>query len=182
MAQRMTRLEAAVTVLRQTGEPMTATQIVDIGHQNKFFERSDKSLARSVYVSLNQNARETEGSGQGHRTVGPGTVMSMGDGRYAMTEWGLQPVAQHRVRADIDPKDYLNQRLDDRLKDVYRHLKNIKILSDERVCLLIEFCYLLKLYQLAVDLHARLPRNGIDPKWLRRVDRIANASRGNVRQ
>ena len=74
-------------------------------------------------------------------------------------------------------EDHLENRIDQRMREIQGCISGINSPSADRVCLLIEFCYLLELHEQAVELHTRLDRNSVEPDWLRRVDRIVRASR-----
>ena len=80
-------------------------------------------------------------------------------------------------RLSTSHEDHLNNRVDQRIREIQGCISGIIAPSVDRVCLLIEFCYLLELHQQVVDLYARLDRNEVEPDWVRRVDRIVRASR-----
>lgn len=171
---RYTREEAAIRVLRLRKQPMTPSQIVEMGARNGFFENSSRAIVASTNVALHKAARRTEPP-----------VFQLGDGRYGLPEWGMlevqlpdpadtsphPPVRRPRVNHDM------NQRLGERMKDVEDYLKGMAALNPERVCLLIGFCHLLDLHREVVDLYARLPKNEVDPAWLKRVERLVRVSR-----
>ena len=107
--------------------------------------------------------------------------MKKEDQRYTLTERSFamadststQPIR----RSQYSSEDSLDRRVDERMKEVIGCINGINPTSDDRICLLIEFCYLLELHQQAVDLHGRLDRNKVDPNWLKRVDTIVRTSR-----
>ena len=78
-------------------------------------------------------------------------------------------------------RHYLDNRADERMKEVQACIKGIRSPSAARICLLIEFCYLLDLHRQAVELYERLDRNQVEADWLSRVDKIAGTSRMRVR-
>lgn len=78
-------------------------------------------------------------------------------------------------------REEINRRADDRMKEVQACVKGIRTPSAPRICLLIEFCYLLDLHSLALALSERLDRTQIEADWLSRVDRIVRASRIKAR-
>ena len=103
------------------------------------------------------------------------------DQRYTLTERSFamadststQPIR----RSQYSSEDSLDRRVDERIKEVIGCINGINPTSADRICLLIEFCYLLELHQQAVDLHGRLDRNEVDLNWLKRVDTIVRTSR-----
>lgn len=101
--------------------------------------------------------------------------------RYAFTGQiitrGDDTSAEAVQRLRTSHEDHLENRVDQRMKEIQGCISGISSPSVDRVCLLIEFCYLLELHEQAVDLHTRLDRNNVKPDWLRRVDRIVRASK-----
>ncbi len=78
-------------------------------------------------------------------------------------------------------REEINNRADERMKEVQACVKGIRTPSAPRICLLIEFCYLLDLHPLALALYERLDKSQIEAAWLSRVDRIVRASRIKAR-
>lgn len=78
-------------------------------------------------------------------------------------------------------REDINDRADERMKEVQACVKGIRTPSAPRICLLIEFCYLLDLHPLALALSERLDRSRIEAAWLSRVDRIVRASKIKAR-
>ena len=74
-------------------------------------------------------------------------------------------------------KDNLDDRVDSRMREVQGYIIGLRSGDPVRMCLLIEFCYLLELHQQAVDLHASLNRSEVEPDWLRRVDAMVRVSK-----
>ena len=107
--------------------------------------------------------------------------MKVEDQRYTLTEgsfaMGDSTSIQSMRRSHDSFEDSLDRHMDERLKEVIGCINGINPTSADRICLLIEFCYLLELHQQAVDLHGRLDRNEVDPDWLKRVDTIVRTSR-----
>ena len=94
-----------------------------------------------------------------------------------------KPVVRHdsrpAVRSLRGPKlnpDNLDNLVDERMREVQGYISGTRPINADRICLLIEFCYLLNLHQQAVELHRRLDRNEMDADWLRRVDTIVRVS------
>ena len=167
----MTRIEAVEYVLKFAKKPMKTREIVSIGFKNRLFERDDKSMIRALNAAIHNESRNSDSA----------KIMSMGDGRYALAEWGLKPGAvtptMSTYRRRFLPEDDLNRRVDDRMREIQACISGISSLSADRICLLIEFCYLLDLHQQAVELHKRLDRREVEQGWLIRVDQIARAAR-----
>ena len=114
------------------------------------------------------------------------TIMTVEDRRDALADTIMIPAKSTSTRPSHQrrtfPQDSIDNRVDERMKEVQGHISGIKPADAARVCLLIEFCYLLELHQQAVDLHARLDRNIVDTDWLRRVDTFARASKMKLRR
>ena len=167
----MTRIEAAEYVLKFANKPMKTCEIVSIGFKNRLFERDDKSMVRALNEAIHNDSRNSDSS----------RIMSLGDGRYALAEWGLKPVTiaptMSTYRRRFLPEDDLNRRVDDRMREIQACISGISSLSADRICLLIEFCYLLDLHHQAIELHKRLDRREVEQGWLMRVDQIARAAR-----
>ena len=78
-------------------------------------------------------------------------------------------------------REDVNDRADERMKEIQACVKGIRTPSASRICLPIEFCYLLDLHPQALELYERLDRSRIESDWLSRVDRIVRASRIKAR-
>ncbi len=170
-----TRLGAALEVLRLRGQPMTPSEIVEIGHKNRFFEKNDRRIVGSVNASLSKASKEAQP-----------IVVSLGDGRYALAEWGIPVTPRNRgvlkkQRVSTLQNDIVGK-LDERLREIQDYLDGKADLNPDRVCLLIELCYLLELDEQAVDLFLKLPRGQVDADWLRRVDRLVRVCRHRMGQ
>ena len=76
--------------------------------------------------------------------------------------------------------DRFNSRVDDRMREIQSCINGVRLPDASRICLLIEFCYLLELHQQAIDLYARLDKNDVSSDWLLRVDAIVRASKMNL--
>ena len=74
-------------------------------------------------------------------------------------------------------EDHIDKRVDEKLREIQGCISGISSPNPHRVCLLLEFCYLLELHQQVVDLSTRLDRNKVEPDWLQRVDAIVRASK-----
>ena len=111
--------------------------------------------------------------------------MTVEDHQNTITEMAMTPTESISTQRDqqlrISRENNLNSRVDERMKEIQGHITGIRHTKADRVCLLIEFCYLLDLHEQAVDLHARLDRNELDSDWLRRVDTIVRTSRMKAR-
>jgi len=170
------RLDAAIIVLRSRGEPMTSSEIVHAGALNGLFERGDHSMAASVNTALYNAARRQHSA-----------VVSLGNGRYGLREWGSSsdtswapPHQRAGQFVDARSNDAMVNKLTQRLREVFGYLEGLTDLSADRVCLLIEFCYLLELDRQAVDLHLKLPKDDVDSEWLRRVERLVRVCRNRL--
>lgn len=80
MPARYSREEAAIQVLRMSKKPMSPTEIVQVGAPNGFFESVSRFIVASVNTSLYVGAKRPSPR-----------VVSLGDGRYGLPEWGLTP-------------------------------------------------------------------------------------------
>ena len=107
--------------------------------------------------------------------------MNMEDRRYSRIKLGMAPIKTASSRLDgslrTTEDDHLDNRVDERMREVQGCISGIRSPSADRVCLLIEFCYLLDLHQQVVDLYARLEKNDVELGWLTRVDAIVQVCR-----
>jgi hypothetical protein len=166
-------------VLQSKSEPMTPSQIVEIGSLNRLFEGNGRSISASVNTALHGEARK-----EGCR------VVQLGDGRYALAEWGYPPApvrtrrprGSRHSRSPTQQGDEVAQRATARLREIRSYLNGMGGLSPERVCLFIEFCYLMEMHQEAVDLFHRLPPEGVDEQWRARVERLVRVCRQRLGQ
>ena len=107
--------------------------------------------------------------------------MNMEHRGYSRIELGMAPIKRASSLLDgslsATEDDHLDNRVDERMREVQGCISGIRSPSADRVCLLIEFCYLLDLHQQVVDLYARLEKNDIEQGWLLRVDAIVQVCR-----
>ncbi|MBI4331693.1 MAG: winged helix-turn-helix domain-containing protein [Chloroflexi bacterium] len=169
MPGKVDRATAAMMVLKMKQQPLTPSEIVDIGFKNGYFESADWAITRSLNTRIN------------HLSKGPTPVfVRIGDGRYALPDWGVIPRAGgagsgRRARSGA-LGDGLAQRVDDRMRDIEGCIRGSAFFSPDRVCLFIEFCHLLELHQKAVDLYRRLPKDEVDKAWLTRIEKLVRVS------
>lgn len=188
--QRWPRLDAAIRVLYMRGQPMTPREIVTIGFKNRLFEGDDERIERLVEASLRRASNAPPQvwfdpvTGEQHPMR---SIVRLSDGRYALAEWGFPQATREsgkgrrRQRANA-AQDDIAKKLNERLREVQDYLDGLTDLAPDRVCLLIEFCYLLELNEQAVDLHRKLPKERADEDWLRRVDRLVRVCRQRMGQ
>ena len=118
-----------------------------------------------------------------HKPMRKGTVASMKteDLQNASTRLGMTPVRKTSTEATglrrASWEDHIDKRVDEKMREVQGYISGIRLPDPHRICLLLEFCYLLELHQQVVDLSARLDRIKIELDWLQRVDAIVRASK-----
>lgn len=171
-----TKTDIAENILRRIGKPMKTYEIVRMGYQEGLLESDDRNMVKSVNAAIYNSARN-----------GRDTIMKVEGHRYALTEWGMTPAQgtsnrppRHRRTSQ---EENLDSRVDERMKEIQGYISGVRsAVNPDRICLLIEFCYLLELHQQAIELHARLEKNKVDSSWLRRVDTIVRTSKMKARR
>ena len=162
-------------ILRRNEKPMRTRDIVKTGFQKGLLDSNDRNTVKKVNVAIYNSMRN-----------GNNTIMKVEDHRYALTEWGLQPAESTSTRGTrhrrTSSESNLDSRVDERMREIQACISGIRLPSADRICLLIEFCYLLDLHQQAVDLHMRLNRSEVDTAWLQRVDTIVRTSKMKARK
>ncbi len=107
--------------------------------------------------------------------------MRIEDRQNTLTKLGMTPVHNTSNKATgpngASWQDHIDKRVDEKMREIQGCISGIRSPNPHRVCLLLEFCYLLELHQQVVDLSARLDRNKVEPDWLQRVDAIVRASK-----
>ena len=163
---RLTRLEASIRVLQLNGSPLTPREMVDIGTLNGLFPGHERDLAPSVNFALNKESRRADGR-----------VMQLADGRYALVEWGYQRGPDQKRGPRVGKARTEADTAVERVKEIRRFRKGLIGMSPSRICLFIEFCYQMKLYEDALGLFQKLPHDQVDPEWLKRVGMLERVCR-----
>ena len=98
-----------------------------------------------------------------------------------LTRLGMTPVRNTSTKATgprrASWEDHINKSVDEKMREVQGYISGVRLPNPHRICLLLEFCYLLELHQQVVNLSARLDRSKVELDWLQRVDAIVRASK-----